>query len=354
MQLGAQCLKGLTDVKLSLFKLAGIKEHLMKYKQLTQEQRYHIYGLLKAGDSQKDIANEIKVHKSTISREIKRNSGFKGYRPKQAQEVADMRKTQATKKIKMTPALVKTIESKIEMDWSPEQISGRLLRDEGIHISHERIYQHIKEDKDRGGLLYKHLRHSGKKRKKRFGSDDRRGQIKNKISIDERPAVVNSKKRIGDWERDLMIGKNHKQALLTIVERVSKFTLLKKIESKSADSVSLATEQLLNPISIFVETITNDNGKEFADHEDIAKKLDASVFFCHPYSSFERGINENTNGLLRQYFPKGLAFHNITEQQIENVIAKINNRPRKCLNFATPLEVFCGSSRVMKKVALMT
>jgi transposase, IS30 family len=200
----------------------------MGYMQLTQEGRYHIYGLLKGGYTRQNIALEIGVHKSTISREIKRNSGQKGYRPKQAQEMATQRKEEAPKRIKMTPELVEKIEAKIKLEWSPEQISGRLFRDEGILISHERIYQHIKEDKDNGGTLYTHLRYSGKKRKKRFGAKDRRGEIKNKISIEKRPAIVEKKSRVGDWERDLIIGKNHKGALLTVVDRTSKMTLVKR------------------------------------------------------------------------------------------------------------------------------
>ena len=314
----------------------------MGYSQLTQEKRYHVYGLLKAGNTQQSIAEEIGVHKSTVSREIQRNSGQKGYRPKQAHEMATQRQAEASKKIKMTPELIAKIEEKIKMDWSPEQISGRLWRDEGISISHETIYQHIKEDKDNGGTLYTHLRGGGKKRKKRFGANDRRGQIKNKISIEERPVIVEKKSRIGDWERDLVIGKNHKGALLTVVDRASKMTLMKKVEDKSSEKVGDATLELLRPISAFVETITNDNGKEFADHEIVAKKLNTMVFFCHPYSSFERGINENTNGLIRQYFPKKSSFKDISDEDVNKVVDKLNNRPRRCLKFATPLEVFSG------------
>jgi len=314
----------------------------MVYQQLTQEQRYHIYGLLKAGSTRQNIAEEIGVHKSTVSREIRRNSGQRGYRPKQAQEMATRRKADAPKRIKMTPLLVAKIEEKIKEEWSPEQISGRFSKDEGISISHERIYQHIKADKDQGGTLYTHLRHIGRKRKRRFGAKDRRGDIKNKISIEKRPAVVERKLRIGDWERDLVIGKNHQGALLTIVDRTSKMTLAQKLDGKTSEKVGDATVDLLRPLSAFVETITNDNGKEFADHEMVAEKLNTTVFFCHPYSSFERGINENTNGLIRQYFPKKSSFKNISEKDVQRMVDKLNNRPRRCLNFATPLEVFTG------------
>lgn len=317
----------------------------MGYKQLTQEQRYQIYGLLKAGSTQQNIAEEVGVHKSTVSREIKRNSGQRGYRAKQAQELAAQRKAEAPKRIKMTPELVAKIEEKIREEWSPEQISGRFGRDEGIFISHERIYQHIKADKDHGGTLYTHLRHAGKKRRKRFGAKDRRGDIKNKISIEERPLIVEKKSRVGDWERDLIIGKNHKKALLTVVDRASKMTLVKKVDDKSSEKIGNATLELLRPLSAFVETITNDNGKEFADHEMVAEKLNTTVFFCHPYSSFERGINENTNGLIRQYFPKKSSFKDISEKDVQRVVDKLNNRPRRCLNFATPIEVFSGMTQ---------
>ncbi len=211
------------------------------YKQLSQEQRYQIEILKKAGKNQKEIAELIGVSPGTICRELGRNKGKRGYRPKQAQIKADKRRTQAAKALKMTEDVILMIEAKIALDWSPEQISGWLKVTQGIAISHERIYQHIWTDKRHGGTLSKHLRQSHKKRKKQYGSKDKRGQIRNRISIDERPTIVEEKTRIGDWEIDTVIGQNHQGALVTIVDRVSKFTLIKKVDSKHAEVVTEAT-----------------------------------------------------------------------------------------------------------------
>jgi len=309
---------------------------MRNYKQLSQAQRYQIEILKKAGKDQKQIAVLLAVSPATICRELKRNTGKRGYRPKQAQRRADNRRTGATKAMKMTDEVIVEIEQKIRLDWSPEQVSGVLE----MTISHERIYQHIWADKRNGGTLYKHLRQSNKMRKKRYGSKDKRGQIRNRISIDERPEIVAQKTRIGDWEIDTVIGKNHQGALVTIVDRVSKFTLIKKVASKHAEIVTEATILLLQPYLDKTLTITADNGKEFAGHEKIKKQLNADVYFAHPYSSWERGLNENTNGLIRQYFTKGSSFENITDDDVEAVMHKLNHRPRKTLNFKTPHVVF--------------
>ena len=309
---------------------------MRNYKQLSQAQRYQIEILKKAGKDQKQIAVLLAVSPATICRELKRNTGKRGYRPKQAQLRADNRRTGATKAMKMTDEVIVEIEQKIRLDWSPEQVSGVLE----MTISHERIYQHIWADKHNGGTLYKHLRQSNKMRKKRYGSKDKRGQIRNRISIDERPEIVAQKTRIGDWEIDTVIGKNHQGALVTIVDRVSKFTLIKKVASKHAEIVTEATILLLQPYLDKTLTITADNGKEFAGHEKIKKQLNADVYFAHPYSSWERGLNENTNGLIRQYFTKGSSFESITDDEVEAVMNKLNHRPRKKLKFKTPHTVF--------------
>jgi IS30 family transposase len=317
---------------------------MRNYKQLTQAQRYQIEILKKAGKSQKEIAKLLEVSESTICRELKRNKGKKGYRPKQAQIKAVRRRKEAAKSLKMTPELILLIEDRIIMDWSPEQISGSLEDELGILISHERIYQHIWADKRHGGTLYTHLRQSHKKRKKQYGSKDKRGQIRNRVSIDERPAIVAEKTRIGDWEIDTVIGQNHQGALVTIVDRVSKFTLIKKVDSKHAEVVTTATISLLQPYLDKTLTITADNGKEFAGHETIKEQLNADVYFAHPYHSWERGLNENTNGLIRQYFTKGSSFENITDDEVEAVMYKLNHRPRKTLKFKTPHAVFFAES----------
>jgi IS30 family transposase len=310
------------------------------YTQLTQEERYQIHALLKAGLDQTEIAMVLKRHKSTISREIRRNSGLRGYRPKQAQRLTDERK-QSRVKPRISTSSWSTVVRLLKEDWSPEQISLWLKEESNVAISHEWIYQFILQDKATGGDLYHHLR-CQKQHRKRYGSYSRRGQLIDRISIDERPAVVDSRSRIGDWELDTIIGKGHKQAIVSLTERKSRYTLIKKVKRKTAQLVSDAIISLLSPVSGKVLTLTSDNGKEFAEHKIIANHLDAKFYFAHPYASWERGLNENTNGLIRQYFPKNRDFATITQSEITKVMAKLNNRPRKCLGIKTPNQVFLG------------
>jgi len=282
----------------------------------------------------------VGVSASTISRELKRNTGQRGYRPKQAQMKAIQRRQSATKCIKMTPQLKGSIDAKLRQEWSPEQITGWLKATQPVSVSHQRIYDHIFEDRRCGGTLYKSLRQTNKRRRKRYGHSDHRGQIKDRVSIDERPKIVDRKSRFGDWEIDTIIGKNYRGVLVSIVERRSRYTLIVKAESKQADEVKNKTIDLLIPIRTLVHTITADNGKEFALHNQISNALDTNVYFAHPYHAWERGLNENTNGLIRQYFPKGSPLEHLTEKQIQKVQDRLNHRPRKCLNFKTPDYVF--------------
>ena len=321
----------------------------MTYKQLTREQRYQIYALMKAGLFQTETAQVIGVHKSTISRERRRNRGLRGYRPKQAQRFAEIRRAKAVT-TRISPDTWILVERLVKNDWSPEQISGWLSREFQIMVSHESIYQFILKNKRQGGDLYLHLR-CKKQRRKRYGSTNYRGRIPDRISIDQRPAVVDMRSRVGDWELDTIIGKGHKQALVSLTERKSRLTLIAKVKHKSAELVSQSIQRLLVPLASKVFTLTSDNGKEFARHQEIAKALRANFYFAHPYSSWERGLNENTNGLIRQYFPKKHDFTTITEKAISMVMNKLNNRPRKCLGFKTPNEVFFG---IKLKVALQT
>mgnify|MGYP000685824955 CR=1 FL=1 len=319
------------------------------YTQLTQEQRYQISILMKAEHKQTEIANLLGIHKSTISRELQRNTGKRGYRPKQAQTRCLERRLLKVKS-RIPASTWRLVKSLIRKDWSPEQVSGRLKNIDKLSISTEWIYQYILKDKQMGGTLHQHLR-CKKKRKKRYGSDSRRGQIPHQVSIDERPAIVDRRSRFGDWELDTVIGANHKQALVTVVERKSRLMQTDKVEHKTAENVTHTLVRLLKPFKPWVYTLTADNGREFADHLTVAKKLKTKFYFAHPYSSWERGLNENTNGLIRQYFPKKHDFRTITKKQIENVMDKLNNRPRKCLGFKTPNEVFFG---IKPTVALAT
>jgi len=308
----------------------------MSYTQLTPEQRYQIYALKKANHNQTEMASIIGVHKSTIGRELARNGGQRGYRPKQAQELADARQ-QAAHQPRIRPATWTLVESWLRQQWSPEQISGRLKLEKQASVSHERIYQYIYTNKRAGGSLYLNLR-CQKTRRKRYGSNDRRGQLPNRRSIDERPSIVERKARLGDWEADTIIGKGHRAAIVSLVERKSKLTRLAKVKQDTAKSVGHAVTTQLHPLC--VRTITSDNGREFAHHQQVAQHLKADFYFAHPYASWERGTNENTNGLVRQYFPKKSDFSKITDREIKKVVERLNNRPRKTLGYKTPNEVF--------------
>lgn len=262
----------------------------MNYTHLTQEERYQIYALNKAGHKQYEIAELLERSRSTISRELARNMGGRGYRPKQAHSMAVERRAMNARTI--DDATWQFAQDRLLEQWSPEQISGH------ADISPETVYQRVYADKQLGGLLWKNLR-CQKKRKKRYGVMERRGTIPNRLSIEDRPAIVETRSRIGDWEADTVIGKNHRQAIVSIVERKSGFTLIRKVERKTALAVSQAMIGLLKPHQKKVHTITSDNGREFAGHEEIASGLKADFYFAHPYSSWERGTNENTNGLIR-------------------------------------------------------
>ncbi len=310
---------------------------MRRYKQLTYAQRCQIEVLKKSHFSQAAIAQAIGVQQSTISRELKRNTGLRGYRHDQAQRLTHTRRCATHHCVKMTDEIIDEIEDKLYQRWSPEQISGWLKAEKNISISHERIYQHIWTNKHSGGDLHLYLRRRGKKYQSR-GSNGKtsRGQIKNRVSIDQRPKIVDERTQIGHWEIDTVIGKHHSGALVTIVERVTRFTVSVRVNRKDAQGVCAATIRLLLPFKDQVLSITSDNGKEFAYHEKIAKALDCDFYFAHPYHSWERGLNENTNGLIRQYFPKQTDFKKVSQRKVDQAMDALNNRPRKVLGFKTP------------------
>jgi len=309
------------------------------YTHLTQDERYQIAVLLKAGKRQYQIAALMNRHPSSISREIKRNRGQRGYRPKQAQALSEARMRASDNGRRITEEVWAVVDEKLSETWSPEQISGYLKANNQPGVSHECIYQRIYADKRAGGTLHRALR-CQKARRKRHTGRERRGTIPNQVSIDQRPEVANRRERFGDWEADLMIGAGHQQALVTLNERTSRYALIAHVPAKSAQNVTDAMVSLLTPFKAFVHTLTTDNGKEFAQHEQIAKKLDTDFFFAHPYASWERGANENMNGLIREFFPKKMRFDSITKEDVLLAMHRLNHRPRKCLGFRTPHEVF--------------
>ena len=312
----------------------------MSYRRVTSEDRLRIKDGLDAGLTNTEIADKLGFHKSTIGREILRNTGARGYRPKQAHLLAVSREESKHGPYKMNPVIMNNIIERLEAKWSPEQISNRLRMEGAEIVSTETIYKFILEDRRNGGELWKYLRRSGRSRKKRFPSEDRRGTIKNTRSISKRPKDVDKRKNIGHWERDLMIGKNHEAAVLAIVDRKSRFNKFRKLNGKHAKKVTKETIIALRGLP--KKSMTNDCGKEFADHKNYEKKTKVKVYFCNPYSSYQRGTNENRIGILRQYFPKKSDLKNVTNKQLEVIEFEINNRPMKILDWRTPYEVMMG------------
>ena len=276
-------------------------------KHITEKQRYAISKMLQVPMSKKDIAEAIGVDKSSIYREIKRNCDIRSgkYNPDLAQRKADKRKVEKKRKEVFTQAMKKRVKKLLRKDLSPEQIVGRSQVENIAMVSHETIYCWIWNDKRQGGDLHKYLRRQGRKYSKRGSKNAGRGFIPNRVDIDQRPSIVEQKERFGDLEIDTIIGKNHKGAILTINDRATSRVWIRKLSGKEAIPVAKITVWALRKVKNLIHTITADNGKEFAKHEDISQKLDINFYFCKPYHSWERGANENTNGLIRQYIPKG-------------------------------------------------
>lgn len=314
----------------------------MSYRRVTSEDRLRIKDGLDAGLSKSAIADKLGFNKSTIGREISRNTGGRGYRPKQAQRTAESREQAKHWPYKLNPVVMTMIVERLELKWSPEQISNRLRLEGGADISTETIYRFIDEDRETGGNLWRHLRRSGKRRTRRFPSEERRGKIKNAVPISERPKQANKRKNLGHWERDTMLGKNRKTGVLVITDRKSRFNKFKKLNRRLASGVTNETIKALKGLPI--QSITNDRGQEFADHERCAKKLNVKIYFCEPYSSYQRGTNENRIGILRQYYPKKTDLTQLTNKQLNKVEFEINNRPMKCLDWLTPYEVMMEKS----------
>jgi IS30 family transposase len=309
----------------------------MKYQQLTKGRRYQISALLEQNFSVADIAKAIGCHRSNVYRELKRNKkAGSAYCPEYAEQQLDARR-KASAKYGIPQDTVEMVEWLLGFQWSPEQISAisSIIKKS---VSHEWIYRHIERDKACGGKLYRELRQGHRRYRK--GRNTKREPIIGAVSIDERPAIVDGRSRVGDWEIDTVLGKNGTGAIVTIAERKTRFYLAKKVSNKSAEEVTKATIAMLSPYKAFVHTITADNGKEFMNHADIGKALKADVYFAHPYSSWERGLNENFNGLLRQYIPKGTDLREVTDEEVLLAQMRINSRPRKCLGFRQPQVLF--------------
>ena len=310
--------------------------------QLTKAQRYTISVMRKQNFSMGEIAAVIGKHKSTISRELRRNCDRRSgrYDADLAQRKCERRQKGKPHRVRFTEEVRLRVEAMLREDYSPEQVVGR-CRLEGLEcVSVETIYQYVWGDKRRGGDLHTHLRRKGRKYRKRGAKKDSRGVIRDRVSIDERPKVVDDKSRFGDLEIDLIMGANHRRALLSANDRASGISWIALLEGKDSKALADKAAEMLMPFKGLLHTVTSDNGKEFAEHKAIAKSLAVDYYFAHPYHSWERGANENMNGLIRQYLPKGTPFDGLDDNEIKRIRDKLNNRPRKKLGFLTPIEYF--------------
>ena len=306
----------------------------------TLEQRYTIQVLREEKLSQQAIANRIGKDKSLVSREIRRNADKRNgtYKAELAPRKYTERMASKPKACKFTDEIKATVDKLLANDYSPEQIAGRCKLEGRPYVSYECIYQYIWEDKMRKGQLYLHLRHHGRKYRKRGAAKDSRGKICDQVSIDERPEIVALKDRFGDLGMDTVLGKNHKGAILTINDRATKLCWIRVLTGRESEPLAKQVIEVLEPLQSMIQTITVDNGKEFALHKEITQRLKVAIYFAHPYHSWERGANENLNGLIRQYLPKGVSFEGLTEAYVMQIQQQLNNRPRKSLGYLTPKE----------------
>ena len=310
---------------------------MKSYHHLTQAQRYQIASYLQLGISQSEIARNLNIHKSNITRELQRNTTSGVYDPQKAEEAYVKRRLNCRKHFKIVGTLLDTVLTKLKLYWSPEQISGWLKKEGIFFISHECIYQYLKRDRNNEGEVYKYLRHSQRRRRKRFAKE-RRGKIPNRISIEQRPKHFNEGTEVGHWERDTIIGARHKAGLAVHVEKKTYIVNIRRLVRKTSDVFSQITIAALQGLPMLCRSITNDNGHEFAEHQLTAQELQTQIYFSHAYRSCDCALVENTNGLIRQFFPKKTDFSKISEQEIAKAEFLLNSRPRKKLGYLSPLE----------------
>ena len=314
----------------------------MTYRQLSPEERYMLAALRRQGLNQSEIARARGRHRSTVCREVRRNSTRADghYRAFTAQERTSGRRSRSRRNRRFTASDFALIDGLLRRQWSPEQVSGHLARSGLLAISHETISRHVWRDKKEGGLLHTHLRGARKRRRKRYGAYDSRGRLAGKRMISERPPEVESRESVGHWEADTVVGTGSKDCVLTLVERKTGLVLIGKLGDRTADSLSRRAISLMRRRGARFETVTADNGTEFHDYRRIERSTGASFYFARPYHSWERGSNENANGLIRQYLPKGASMAGLSQHRCNAIADKLNTRPRKRLGFRTPLECF--------------
>ena len=315
----------------------------MGYRQLTQRQRYQIEAGLQHQCSLRTIAEKLQCSSSTVSREIRRNSIDGQYCPDQAQQRSDQRRRGARKAHKQAVSIIVWVSARLRERWSPEQIAGFIRRCGSRLVSHQWIYELIRWDKACGGDLWRYCRHPKRRRYQRhLAKRAGLGRIPNRVGIEHRPEHVDGRCTIGHWEGDTVLHGHKQSGMVTLVERRSGYLLAERLTQLKAEPTAQAIIRQCRRIRGAVKTLTLDNGFEFANHERVSQALSAEAYFCDPYRSSQRGTNENTNGLLRQYFPKGTDFRTISDRALRRTVEQLNNRPRKRLGYRTPAEVFWG------------
>jgi transposase, IS30 family len=323
--------------------------YLRSYTQLSQDERYHITELRISRRSKAEIARALTRSPSTISRELERNKKLIDgkYRADLAHSYATTRRKRERRGFHLAPHLWEDVITLLKQDWSPEQISNYLRMHGSFTLSHETIYQYIYEDERRGGTLVQHLRIVTKTHRKRYKSRDSRGILPGKRHISQRPPEVETRLQLGHWEGDTVIGSDRHHCILTLVERRSGFAIIKKLESRTAASVTQAAMHAISEHQTRFRTITFDNGTEFHGYEELEQHFPLKCYFATPYHSWERGSNENLNGLIRQYIPKKACMSAVTQSYCDAMAYRLNSRPRKRHGYISPHEVYYGSSRLL-------
>lgn len=308
------------------------------YKQLAREERYLISKLLKLGYSQRAIAAQLGRSPSTVCREIRRNATkYDGaYRHCRAQEYTNGRRRRCRRGPKLDPRQYKIVRYYLRKKWSPKQIVGTLRPQGLVSMCHESIYRYVVRDRMAGGVLWKHLRLKMKLRRKRYGKHDWRGVLRGKKHIKERPEEVELRQEVGHWEGDTVVGKDLRHSILTLVERATGLTVIRKLKARNTKETNKALRAVLRKYGARMKTITFDNGTEFHDYREIENEFGVDCYFATPYHSWERGTNENTNGLIRQYLPKGCCMRNLTQAKCDWIARELNTRPRERYDFETP------------------
>jgi transposase, IS30 family len=315
---------------------------MSKYHQLTQEERYRITAHRMAGCSQKEIAELLGRHRTTIYRELKRNATTHDgdYRAEKAHKYARARLRRCRRGTRFTPKDIALVDRLVRRKWSPEQVAGFFRKRRRLSISYETIYRRIRLERKRGGLLWKSLRIMKKFARKRYGSKDSRGVLPGKRHISERPAEVELRRIIGHWEGDTVMGSDMRHCILTLVERVTGYVIIMKLKARTKDEVTRAATRAIRRHQRKFKTITFDNGTEFHDYKVLEERFTLKCYFATPYHSWERGSNENTNGLIRQYLPKGECMSGVTQARCDYIALQLNTRPRKRHDYSTPAELF--------------